>query len=60
MEHKPNLQYFRVCGSPADARPYRPNEKKLDEKAISFYFIGYAERSRGISFIILLIELYSR
>jgi hypothetical protein len=45
-----SLQHFRVWGSPAEAKPYRPNEKKLDEKTISCYFIGYAERSRGYKF----------
>ena len=37
-------------GCPAEARPYRPNEKKLDSRTISCYFIGYSERSRGYKF----------
>ncbi|KAF2318093.1 hypothetical protein GH714_041438 [Hevea brasiliensis] len=31
-------------------RPYRPNEKKLDSRTVSCYFIGYSERSRGYKF----------
>ena len=47
---KPSLQHFRVWGCPAEARPYRPNERKLDARTISCYFVGYAERSRGYKF----------
>ena len=27
---KPSLKHFHVWGCPAEARPYKPNEKKLD------------------------------
>jgi hypothetical protein len=47
---KPSLQHFRIWGCPTEARPYRPQEKKLDERTVSCYFIGYAERSRGYKF----------
>jgi Integrase core domain len=47
---KSNIQYFRIWGCPAEARPYRPQEKKFDERTVSCYFIGYAERSRGYKF----------
>jgi hypothetical protein len=47
---KPSLQYFRILGCPSEARCYRPQEKKLDEKTVSCYFIRYAERSRGYKF----------
>lgn len=47
---KPSLKHFRIWGCPAEARPYRPNEKKLDSRTISSYFIGYSERSRGYKF----------
>jgi transposase InsO family protein len=47
---KPNLKHLRVWGCPAEARPYRPHEKKLDERTVSCYFIGYPERSRGFKF----------
>jgi hypothetical protein len=47
---KSSLQYFRILGCPAEPRPYRPQEKKLDERTVSCYFIGYAERSRWYKF----------
>ena len=47
---KPSLKHFHIWGCPAEARPYRPNEKKLDSRTISCYFIGYSERSRGYKF----------
>jgi hypothetical protein len=48
--HKPSINHFRVWGCPAEARPYKPQEKKLDERTISCYFVGYFERSRGYKF----------
>jgi hypothetical protein len=39
-----------VWGCSAEARPYKPNEKKLDSQTVSSYFIGYSERSRGYKF----------
>ena len=47
---KPSIRHLHVWGCPAQARPYRPNEKKLDERTVSCYFVGYAERSRGFKF----------
>lgn len=47
---KPSLNHVRTWGCPAEARPYRPNEKKLDFRTISSYFVGYAERSMGYKF----------
>ena len=47
---KPSLKHMHVWGCPAEARPYKPNEKKLDSKTVSCYFVGYAERSRGYKF----------
>ena len=44
---KPSLKHFHIWGCPAEARPYRPHEKKLDSRTVSCYFIGYSERSRG-------------
>ncbi|KAL5545756.1 hypothetical protein UlMin_005443 [Ulmus minor] len=44
---------YTMPGSPsmnAEARPYKPHEKKLDSKTVSSYFIGYAEQSRGFKF----------
>ena len=47
---KPSIRHFHVWGCPAEARPYRPNERKLDSRTVSCYFIGYSERSRGFKF----------
>lgn len=47
---KPSLKHFHIWGCPAEARPYQPNERKLDSKIVSSYFISYAERSRGYKF----------
>ena len=49
---KPDVNHLHVWGCPVEARPYRPNEKKLDSRMISFYFIRYSKRSRGTSFMI--------
>ena len=47
---KPSLTHLHIWGCPIEARPYRPNEKKLDSRTISCYFIGYSERSRCYKF----------
>lgn len=47
---KPSLWHFHVWGCPTEARPYKPNERKLDSRTVSCYFIGYSERSRGFKF----------
>ena len=47
---KPSLGHLRVWRCPAEARPYKPVEKKLDEITISCYFIGYAEHLRSYTF----------
>ena len=47
---KPSLKHLHIWGCPAEARPYRPKEKKLDSRTISCYFIRYSERSRGYKF----------
>ena len=47
---KPSLKHLHIWGCPAEARPYRPYEKKLDSKTVSSYFIGYSERSMGYKF----------
>ena len=46
----PSIRHLHVWGCPAHARPYRLNEKKLDERTVSCYFVGYVERSRGFKF----------
>ena len=47
---KPSLKHLHIWGCRAEARPQKPNEKKLDARTISCYFIGYSERSRGYKF----------
>ncbi|RVW41773.1 Retrovirus-related Pol polyprotein from transposon TNT 1-94 [Vitis vinifera] len=47
---KPSIRHLHVCGCPAKARPYKPNENKLDSRTVSCYFVGYSERSRGFKF----------
>ena len=47
---KPSLKHLHIWGCPVEARPYRPNEKKLNSRTISCYFIRYSKRSRGYKF----------
>ena len=44
---KPSLRHLQVWGCPVEARIYNPQEKKLDFKTISGYFIGYPDKSKG-------------
>ena len=41
---------MRVWGCLSEVRIYNPQEKKLDPRTISGYFIGYAEKSKGYRF----------
>ena len=41
---------MRVWGCSSEVRIYNPQDKKLDPRTISWYFIGYAERSKGYRF----------
>ena len=47
---KPSLKHLHIWGCPAKARTSRPNEKKLDSRTVSYYFVRYFERSRGYKF----------
>ena len=47
---RPSIKHLHIWGCPADARSYRPHERKLDSRTISCYFVGYAERSHGYKF----------
>ncbi|RVW82846.1 Retrovirus-related Pol polyprotein from transposon TNT 1-94 [Vitis vinifera] len=47
---KPSLRHICVWGCPSEVRVYNPQEKKLNPRTISAYFIGYAERSKGYRF----------
>ena len=41
---------MRVWGVTSKVRIYNPQQKKLDLRTISGYFIGYAEKSKGYRF----------
>ncbi|RVW26309.1 Retrovirus-related Pol polyprotein from transposon TNT 1-94 [Vitis vinifera] len=47
---KPSIRHLHVWGCTAEARSYKPNEKKLDSRTVSCYFVGYSERSKGFKF----------
>ncbi|RVW26923.1 Retrovirus-related Pol polyprotein from transposon TNT 1-94 [Vitis vinifera] len=47
---KPSLRHMRVWECSSEVRIYNPQEKKLDPRTISGYFIGYAEKSKGYRF----------
>ncbi|KAK2444048.1 hypothetical protein QL285_015103 [Trifolium repens] len=47
---KPSLRHMRFWGCPSKVRIYNPQEKKLDPRTISGYFIGCAQRSKGYRF----------
>ena len=47
---KQSLHHIHVWGCPSEVRVYNPQEKKLDPRTISGYFIGYAKRSKGYRF----------
>ena len=50
IEIVPSLNHFRVWGSPAEAKVFNPNIRKLDHKTVSCHFIGYPEKSKGFCF----------
>jgi hypothetical protein len=39
-----------VCESPAEAKVFNPNIRKLDSKIVSCHFIGYPEKSKDFRF----------
>ena len=39
-----------MWGSPAEAKVFNPNIRKLDRKTVSCHFIGYPEKSKGFRF----------
>ena len=41
---------MRIWGCSSEVRIYNPQQKKLDPRTISRYFIGYAERSKKHKF----------
>ncbi|XP_072064284.1 uncharacterized protein [Arachis hypogaea] len=54
---KPSLNHIRIWGCPAEVRIYNPQERKLDPRTISAYFIGYAEKSKVTDFIVPPIQV---
>ncbi|RVW64595.1 Retrovirus-related Pol polyprotein from transposon TNT 1-94 [Vitis vinifera] len=50
---KSSLRHMRVWGCSSEVRIYNPQEKKLDPRTISGYFIGYVEKSKGYRFYCL-------
>ena len=54
----PSIKHLHIWGCPAETRPYRPHERKLDSRTISCYFVGYVERSRGYKFYNPILRSY--
>ena len=44
------MRHLHVLGCPAGERIYNQQEKKLDSRTISGYFIGYLDKSKGYKF----------
>jgi len=47
---KSSIKHLHIWGCSTEARPYRPHERNLVSRTISYYFVGYAERSWGYKF----------
>ena len=47
---RPSLRHILIWGCHSKVIIYNPQEKKLDPRTISGFFIGYAERSKGYRF----------
>ena len=43
-------RHLRIWAYPIEARPYRPNKKKLDARTVRCYFVSYLVRSWGYKF----------
>jgi len=46
----PSIRHLHVWGCHTEIRIYNPQERKLDARTISGYFIGYPEKSKGYMF----------
>ena len=46
----PSIRHLHVWGCQAEIRIYNPQERKLDARTISGYFIGYLEKLKGFMF----------
>ena len=47
---KLSLRHIRIWGCPSEVRVYNLQEKKLDPRTISGYFIEYTEKYKGYKF----------
>ena len=47
---KPTLNYLHVWECPSEVKIFNPQIKKLNSITISYFFIGYPERSKGFKF----------
>jgi hypothetical protein len=45
-----SLNHLRVWGSPAEAKVFNPNIRKLDPKIVSCHFICHLEKFKGFHF----------
>jgi len=46
----PSIRYLHVWGYQTEIKIYNPQERNLDARTISGYFIGYPEKSKGYMF----------
>ena len=46
----PSIRHLYVWGCQTEIRIYNPQERKMDTRTISGYFIGYPEKSNGYMF----------
>jgi len=50
FELRTRRRYLHVWGCQLEIKVYNPQEKKLDARTISGYFISYPEKSKGYMF----------
>jgi hypothetical protein len=50
IDRKPTLNYLYVWGCSTEAKLFNPSIGKLDPKTVSYYFIGYPDKSKGFRF----------
>ena len=50
MNRTPSIRHLHVWGFQTEIRIYNPQERKLDARTISGYFIGYPKKSKGYMF----------
>lgn len=57
-DKKPSIKHLHIWGCPAEAKPYKPHEKKLDSRTVSCSFVGYFERSRSFKFYVPTTKIF--